>query len=216
MSPLHYEMAATKLFAGRNKGKPLSAGASKIVSSENENLILVDVNDVEIGAMSKAHCHDGDGVLHRAFSLFIFNSKGELLLQQRSANKRLWPLFWSNSCCSHPRTGETMSEAIERRLDEELGISTDLEFVYKFSYQAAFGDLGSERELCSVFLGRTDRAIQANKSEIAACRFVTAKALQVELAQAGEQFTPWFRQEWEQLVGEHSARLEKFVTQADD
>jgi len=192
----------------------LSASVNKIVSSENENLILVDTNDVEIGAMSKARCHDGEGVLHRAFSAFIFNSNGELLLQQRSANKRLWPLFWSNSCCSHPRAGETMCEAIDRRLDEELGIASELEFIYKFSYQASFGDLGSERELCSVFLGRTDQTILANQNEIAACRFVSEDELIAEFAQAGDQFTPWFRQEWEQLAREFSARLEKFTSVA--
>jgi len=192
----------------------LSASANKIVSSESENLILVDASDVEIGSMSKSRCHDGEGVLHRAFSLFIFNSKGELLLQQRSANKRLWPLFWSNSCCSHPRTGETMGEAIGRRLDEELGITTKLEFVYKFSYQARFGDLGAERELCSVFLGRSDQTIQANQNEIAASRFISVDELIAEFGQPEDQFTPWFRQEWEQLAGEFSAQLEKFTSPA--
>ena len=80
--------------------------ANRIVSSESEELILVDENDVELGSLSKARCHDGDGVLHRAFSLFIFNLDGDLLLQKRSETKRLWPLVWSTSCCSHHRPGE--------------------------------------------------------------------------------------------------------------
>ena len=90
-----------------------------IVSDESEPLILVDEADREIGHLDKGACHDGKGVLHRAFSLFIFNDSGELLLQQRSAQKRLWPLFWSNSCCSHPRKGESMETAVERRLAQD-------------------------------------------------------------------------------------------------
>jgi len=188
----------------------LSANANRIVSSENENLIIVDQDDVEIGTLSKARCHDGDGVLHRAFSLFVFNAQGELLLQQRSTEKRLWPLFWSNSCCSHPRQGETMDVAIERRLDEELGIATTLEFVYKFSYQARYGELGSENELCSVYLGCSDQSVQANQSEIADSRFVPVDVFEAELAQTANRFTPWFRMEWERLRGEFAVQLERY------
>ena len=94
----------------------------RIVSSEQEELILVDREDNELGFLSKAECHDGAGVLHRAFSLFLFNDEGELLLQQRSGNKRLWPNFWSNSCCSHPRRGESMEVATRRRLRDELNL----------------------------------------------------------------------------------------------
>ena len=184
---------------------------NRIVSSESEDLILVDQDDVEIGTLSKARCHDGDGVLHRAFSLFIFNSQGELLLQQRSVEKRLWPLFWSNSCCSHPRQGETMQAAIGRRLDEELGITTTLEFVYKFDYQARYSDLGSENELCSVFLGRSDQPVQANQSEIAASRFISVDDLQAELTQSGDRFTPWFRMEWERLGSEFAAQFARYT-----
>ena len=86
-----------------------------IVSSEAEELILVDPDDNETGYLSKAECHDGQGILHRAFSLFLFNADGELLLQQRGATKRLWPEFWSNSICSHPRRGESMQVATRRR-----------------------------------------------------------------------------------------------------
>ena len=99
---------------------PLAEINDVVVSSESEALILVDENDREIGFSSKDSCHDGPGILHRAFSLFIFNTAGELLLQQRSAGKRLWPLYWSNSCCSHPRAGETMELAVNRRLQQEL------------------------------------------------------------------------------------------------
>ena len=188
----------------------MSANASKIVSSENEELILVDRDDVEIGTLNKGQCHDGDGLLHRAFSLFIFNPDGELFLQQRSAKKRLWPLFWSNSCCSHPRTGESMDVAIGRRLTEELGITTALEFVYKFAYQAKYGELGSENELCSVFLGRSDQPIRTNQSEIADSRFISTQDLQAELTRSEDRFTPWFRMEWQRLASDFSSQLEKF------
>ena len=101
-----------------------------------DSLILVDEADCEVGHASRSRCHEGTGLLHRAFSLFIFNDRGELLVQQRSAAKRLWPLYWSNSCCSHPRRAETMEAAIHRRLYEELGIKCLLHFLFKFQYQA--------------------------------------------------------------------------------
>ena len=91
-------------------------------------LILVDSADRDVGRLSKARCHEGNGILHRAFSLLIFDGNGDLLIQQRAPGKRLWPLYWSNSCCSHPRSGETMEEATQRRLHEELGISCQIAF----------------------------------------------------------------------------------------
>ena len=182
----------------------------RIVSSESEDLILVDREDVAIWHLSKALCHDGAGVLHRAFSLFLFNDAGELLLQQRSAGKRLWPGYWSNSCCSHPRRGETMEIATRRRLNDELNIETALEFVYQFCYTASFGDAGSENELCHVYLGRTNDNVRPNASEIASIRFVSANALGAEMRDFPERFTPWFKQEWEQLCGNHSERLASY------
>ncbi|MCG8434358.1 MAG: isopentenyl-diphosphate Delta-isomerase [Gammaproteobacteria bacterium] len=172
---------------------------SEIVSFETEQLILVDENDRELGAKSKLECHDGHGILHRAFSLFVFNAEGNLLLQQRSADKRLWPMFWSNSCCSHPRFGETMDVAIHRRLEQELGIKSELEYMYKFQYQALFGDTGAEHELCWVYAGRSDDAVSVNASEIAQWRFVSPDDLDKEIASAPEHFTPWFKMEWARL-----------------
>lgn len=184
---------------------------NRIVSSESEELILVDENDNELGHLSKQQCHDGDGVLHRAFSLFVFNAKGELLLQKRSAAKRLWPMYWSNSCCSHPRKGESMEVATHRRLQEELAIGADLEFIYKFTYQAQFGELGSENELCSVYLGRTQQAISANSSEIAEARYVSRQTLQNDLETNPEEFTPWFKLEWERLCVEFADKLDDYA-----
>lgn len=184
-----------------------SESINDIVSFDGEQLILVNDNDEETGTLSKALCHDGDGVLHRAFSLFIFNDDGQLLLQRRSADKRLWPLFWSNSCCSHPRKGEEIKFAVGRRLQQELGMSAELRFVYKFSYQAKFGELGSEHELCSVFLGRSNQPVVANETEIAEWRYISPAQLTDELNTAPEKFTPWFKMEWSRLNDEYSELL---------
>src|SRR3984957_14561184 len=132
------------------------------LDADSDALILVDEADRSLGVLSKALCHEGRGILHRAFSLLIFNERGELLIQQRSASKRLWPLFWSNSCCSHPRGEETMEAATQRRMLEELGITCSLRFLYKFQYQAQFDATGAENELCSVFIGRSRQAPRIN------------------------------------------------------
>lgn len=188
---------------------------SEIVSSESDTLILVDDNDQEIGEMTKDKCHSGDGTLHRAFSLFIFNDKGDVLLQQRSNQKRLWPMYWSNSCCSHPRAGETMDDAVNRRLHQELGLQSELQYVYKFQYHAPFGEQGSERELCWVYLGMCDGEVKTNSNEIADWRFINSEALEAELADKSEQFTPWFKMEWQRLNQEYSEVLRPFLRRAD-
>jgi isopentenyl-diphosphate delta-isomerase type 1 len=135
-------------------------------------------------------------VLHRAFSLFIFNPAGELLLQQRSAEKRLWPRFWSNSCCSHPRRGETMEVATERRLAQELGMTSTVHHLFTFRYQAPYLDLGSENEVCWVFAGLSDSPPRPNIHEIADVRWITADDLDREFLTQPEVFTPWFAMEW--------------------
>lgn len=182
-------------------------GVHRVVSSDAEELILVDADDSETGFLSKAACHDGDGVLHRAFSLFLFNEDGELLLQQRSMAKRLWPGYWSNSICSHPRRGESMQVATQRRLEDELHTEADLEFVYKFSYRAEFGDVGAENEFCHVYLGRIVAGVRPNTNEIAAIRYVQPHELTAEMLASPEQFSPWFKLEWRSLLLEHSGKL---------
>ena len=190
----------------------MTTANQKIVSSEEELLILVDQDDNHTGNLSKADCHNGDGVLHRAFSVFLFNRQGELLLQQRSDTKRLWPMYWSNSCCSHPRQGESLETATVRRLQDELHVSATLEFAYKFSYQARFGDIGSENELCSVYLGRMDGDATANITEIEALRFVTAESLDKEFDEQPKSFTPWFRMEWTRLSNEFGMLLSGYTS----
>jgi len=171
---------------------------------DSDRLILVDAADQDVGYMSKTRCHEGQGVLHRAFSLLIFNERGELLIQQRSASKRLWPLYWSNSCCSHPRGEETLEAATQRRLAEELGISCSLRFLFKFQYQAQFDDTGAEHELCSVFIGRCRQSPRINAAEINDWRWISPEALAAEIAGAGSRtFTPWFMLEWARIWADY-------------
>ncbi|MEO0424555.1 MAG: isopentenyl-diphosphate Delta-isomerase [Pseudomonadota bacterium] len=171
----------------------------EVVSSEDEELILVDEQDQEIGFASKGACHDGDGILHRAFSVFVFDSARRVLLQQRSEQKRLWGGYWANSCCSHPRRGESMAEASVRRLHQELHLNCELQFLYKFIYQASFGSEGAEHELCWVYKGVTDEAPVVNANEIADYRYVTPAELDAEIAAHPERFTPWLMLEWERV-----------------
>lgn len=166
-------------------------------------LILVDHDDREVGFLSKEECHHRSGVLHRAFSVFLFNSDGEVLLQQRSAEKPLWPMYWSNSCCSHPRRGEIVEAAARRRVDEELALSCSLTFLYKFEYQATFLDVGAEHELCWVFAGFVNGTPTANAAEIAACRYVRPDALTAEIVAAPGRFTPWLKLEWAEIAARH-------------
>jgi isopentenyl-diphosphate delta-isomerase len=187
---------------------PESPTRHQVVSSDAQSLILVDASDQPVGTLDKASCHDGEGVLHRAISVFLFNAAGQLLIQQRHRSKRLWPSFWSNSCCSHPRAGEDTAKAAARRVEEELGTSAELVFVYKFEYQAHFGAAGSEHELCSVFLGHTDTEPVINTTEIDAWRWIDTEALDRQLKAEPETFTPWFKLEWRRLNTEFKAALE--------
>jgi len=178
------------------------------ISPDSDTLILVDEADRVVGHMSKARCHQGGGILHRAFSLLIFNDAGELLLQQRAVSKRLWPRYWSNSCCSHPRRDETMEAATKRRLYEELGLRCPLHFLFKFQYQAQFDASGAEHELCSVFIGRASEQLTINRNEIRAWRWIAPEALQAEMSGSGTgNFTPWFILEWERIWRDHRAAV---------
>ncbi len=172
--------------------------------ADSDALILVDEADRRLGHMSKERCHEGRGLLHRAFSLLIFNGHGELLVQQRAPTKRLWPLYWSNSCCSHPRVMESMEDATRRRLHEELGISCPLHFLFKFQYQAQFDATGAEHELCSVFVGRSDAPLVINRGEIQDFRWISPDVLQREMSGSDRtKYTPWFMLEWECVWRDH-------------
>lgn len=186
----------------------LKSNTDQIVSFDDELLILVDEKDNEIGWETKEICHNGNGILHRAFSIFIFNPEKKLLLQKRSAQKRLWPLFWSNSCCSHPRKGESNEYATGRRLQEELGLKTALKFIYKFQYQVPFNTAGAENEMCSVYIGSTSEKPTINPSEIADWKYISIADLNKEMNQNPELFTPWFKMEWQHLSSEFSSQIQ--------
>ncbi|MCF7981093.1 MAG: isopentenyl-diphosphate Delta-isomerase [Pseudomonadales bacterium] len=178
----------------------------------NDLLILVDNEDREIGTLSKQACHMGEGLLHRAFSLFVFNGNGELLLQQRSAKKPLWPLYWSNSCCSHPRQSESVELAAKRRIAEELGFQCSSQYLYKFQYHARYKNTGCEHELCHVLVGYSNQPVIPNEEEVAAWRHITPENLSHEINTNPEAFTPWFKQEWHQINTQY---LEQILVHCD-
>jgi len=188
-------------------------GVSPVVSFDDEALVLVNDADEEIGFATKGRCHDGEGLLHRAFSVFLFSPEGEVLLQQRSGQKRLWPGAWSNACCSHPRQGETLEEALRRRLREELSLETPIRFLFKFRYHARYETSGAERELCHVYAGLFTRQPAVNANEIAATTIMTAAALDIDVVTHPERYTPWLKLEWARLRGETWSNVQQFLAE---
>jgi len=167
-------------------------------------LILVNEDDEAIGTLPKEECHLGDGILHRAFSIFIYNDQGEVLIQRRGAKKMLWPGYWSNACCSHPHLSENLSHAIHRCLKHELGINCELSFLYKFIYKSRFNEVGTEHELCSVWRGDCSSIISPHESEIMESRFIPPLELDREIKHSPEIFTPWLILEWEEIQKNYS------------
>jgi isopentenyl-diphosphate delta-isomerase len=157
-----------------------------------EQVILVDRNDQYLGTMEKMEAHE-KAVLHRAFSVFIFNSAGEMLLQQRAFSKYHSGGLWTNSCCSHPRPGEETNVAALRRLKEELGFETPLEKIFDFVYDAAFDNGLTEHEFDHVFVGYADRVGLPDPAEVAAIEFRSLPVIERQISETPEQFTAWFR-----------------------
>lgn len=175
-----------------------------------DSLILVDSNDVEIGRAPKSECHRGDGMRHRAFSVVLFDGAGGVLIQERADAKPLWPGFWANSVCSHPRAGEEIEAAARRRVRDELGVeSPPLTKIYRFEYRAQFEDRGTEHEVCSVFVGRIDRAVelQPDPSEVARWEWIDEDALDQEMQAEARPFSPWFRLEWAELRNRYGSEV---------
>ena len=177
----------------------------------HEQLILVDEQDREIGQLDKERCHDGAGLLHRAFSVFLFDGQGRLLVQQRAAGKRLWPGFWANSCCSHPRFNESLELAAKRRVQEELGMAIhQVQPIDAFVYQAHFGDLGSEHEYCHILFAQTTDSPHINQTEIAQIEWLHADQVRRSLRENQERWTPWFKLEMALLEEKHPSLLERY------
>jgi isopentenyl-diphosphate delta-isomerase len=169
----------------------------------------VDKEDNAIGLKSKEKCHDADGILHRAFSIFIFNDKRELLIQKRSKFKRLWPLYWSNTCCSHPGANESYLEAAERRLKEEVGFTCRLKYLYKFRYKAKYLNKGSENEICAVLIGRSNQKRIHNPKEISDSKLISLAELREDIKENPEKYTPWFKIELKELFSSYKRELRK-------
>jgi isopentenyl-diphosphate Delta-isomerase len=166
----------------------------------NDLLILVDTLDREIGTEEKVAAHLGQGKLHRAFSLFLWNDKGELLLQQRADGKMLWPGFWSNSVCSHPRKGETILEAAERRLEQELGATAaDFRQLTSIIYQAPYLAIGGEHEFCHIVFADLKGEVHPNTEEVKAVCWIRIQDLLKEINNNPGRFTPWFKLELQKL-----------------
>jgi len=156
------------------------------------NVILVDDSDVQVGIMEKMEAHRL-GVLHRAFSVFIFNTNGEMLLQQRADSKYHSPCLWTNACCSHPQPREENVDAAHRRLIEELGFDTPLTKVFSFTYFAEFDNGLKENEFDHVFMGTYDGPVIFNPVEVKAIAFMPLEKIREELEQQPEKYTAWFR-----------------------
>lgn len=156
----------------------------------DEEVILVDENDVELGRMGKIQAHRV-GALHRAISVFIFNGSGQLLLQRRAAEKYHSPGKWSNTCCTHPRPGEANADAASRRLYEEMGMSCTLIAWGNLLYRSEFENGLIEHEYDHIFIGVTNSLPVMNPSEVEAYKYVELRTLQQDIQQHPERYTSW-------------------------
>ena len=160
---------------------------------DKEILILVDANDTVIGTEIRERCHLGDGILHRAIATFIFNDEVQLLIALRAKSKTLWPAFWDASCCTHVYPDETYEQAGERRLPQELGFSCPVKFLTKFQYQAKYGDIGSENEMCALLIGKYNGEVKPNQTEVASYKWIDIDRLKKDVFDNSDAYTPWLR-----------------------
>ncbi|WP_111708624.1 isopentenyl-diphosphate Delta-isomerase [Lutibacter citreus] len=159
---------------------------------KEEKVILVNENDEQIGLMPKMEAHE-KAMLHRAFSVFVFNNKNELMLQQRAGDKYHSPLLWTNTCCSHQRDGESNLEAGKRRLQEEMGFVCELEEKTSFIYKAPFDNGLTEHELDHVMVGFYNENPIINRDEVESFKWMTLKAVKNDIENKPEIYTEWFK-----------------------
>ncbi len=164
-----------------------------------EMVILVNEHDKEIGLMEKQEAHI-KGLLHRAFSVMVFNGKGEMLLQQRALSKYHSGGLWTNTCCSHPRQGETTEQAAHRRLQEEMGFDCELKLHQTFIYKAPFENGLTEHELDHVFVGIYNQNPHINLDEVNDFHWISLPDLDLQLRDEPEKFTVWFKMIMENYV----------------
>ena len=158
-----------------------------------EYVILVDKLDQEIGLMEKIEAHE-KGLLHRAFSVLVFNNQGQMLLQKRALSKYHSPGLWTNTCCSHPRKGESTLQAAHRRLKEEMGFDCELTFSHAFIYKVQFDNQLYEHELDHVFLGTTDLVnFQFNPEEVKEVQFFDVEFIKKDVLENEKNYTAWFK-----------------------
>ena len=155
-------------------------------------VILVNERDEALGVMEKMEAHR-KGALHRAFSVFIFDSRGRMLLQQRASEKYHGGLLWTNACCSHPYPGEEVERAAERRLNEELGFTAPIHKIFSFTYRALVENDLTEHEFDHVFAGQYEGEITANPSEVADFAYETMEEIKWGIENQPQKFTSWFR-----------------------
>lgn len=158
----------------------------------SETVILVNEEDEAIGIAPKMGAHE-KGLLHRAFSVLIFNSQGEMLLQKRASSKYHSGGLWSNACCSHPRSGEELQDAVNRRLEEELGFVCETQFDFKFIYKVEFDNGLTEHELDHVFIGHSDATPVPNPEEVEDWKYVSPGDLKNWVKEEPEAFSVWFQ-----------------------
>lgn len=166
------------------------------MNEKEEQVILVDAADQPIGAAGKMEAHR-EGALHRAFSVFAVNPRGEILLQRRAQGKYHGGGLWSNSCCGHPRPGEATLAAAGRRLREELRVHAELEPVFVFTYRAEMEGGLIEHEIDHVFVGEIDQDPDPDPAEVSEWRWVSPREIRAELRSSPDSFTPWFRAAFE-------------------
>lgn len=159
---------------------------------KNDEVVLVNEQDEEIGFMPKLEAHQ-KGVLHRAFSVFIFNTNGEILLQQRALGKYHSEGLWSNTCCSHPLPHESTASGAVRRLQEEMGIQTSLSFLYSFLYKAELDNGLTEHELDHIFWGISDKEPIINTAEVSNYKYISVNDLINDLEENPDKYTEWLK-----------------------
>jgi len=157
-----------------------------------DQIILVDKNDQVVGTAEKMAAHK-EGLLHQAFSVLIFNSKGEMLLQKRAKSKYHCGGLWTNTCCSHPRPKETVHQAAKRRLSEEMGIDCDLKEVFSFQYKVTFSNGLTENEYDHVLVGKSEAEPRPDPKEVDECKWADVKTLKSDIKRNPEIYTYWFR-----------------------
>lgn len=173
-----------------------------------ESVVLVDRNDREVGLEEKLRAHRNGGRLHRGFSIFVFNSRGEIMLQQRADTKYHSKGLWSNTCCSHPFRGESVLDAAHRRLRKEMGFDCRLKEAFSFVYREKVGNGLTEYEFDHVLFGRYGKSPRPNPKEVRDWRWISIKDLKADAKSNGKCYTPWLRI---LLKGKLSKEADKFL-----